>query len=107
MLAHTVFFTMKGRSMERAENLVEAAHKYLTDHTGCVFYACGLREPEYDRPVNDDAFDVSLTVVFQTKADHDAYQIAERHLQFIDEQMDNWETVRVFDANVESESSHP
>ena len=105
MLSHQVFFTMKGRSPERAEALIEAAHKYLTGHPGTVFYACGLRDADYQRPVNDQDFDVALNVVFRTRADHDAYQEAERHLQFIDEQMDHWESVRVFDANVEDGES--
>ena len=103
MLSHQVYFTVKGRSPERAENLVAACKKYLTGHPGTAFFAAGLRTPDLNRPVNDDDFDVTLNIVFQTRADHDAYQEAERHLQFIDEQMDHWETVRVFDADVESE----
>ena len=103
MLSHQVFFTMKQRSAERAENLIAAADKHLTGHPGCVFYGCGLRDPDYQRPVNDQDFDVALNIVFRTRADHDEYQIAERHLQFIDEQRDHWETVRVFDAEMDGE----
>ena len=103
MLSHQVFFTMKDRSEERAANLIDAAKTHLTGHPGCVFFGVGMRDVDYTRPVNDLDFDVALNIVFQTRADHDEYQIAERHLQFIDEQKDFWQTVRVFDAEVESE----
>ena len=103
MLSHQVFFTMKDRSAERAENLIKAAQTHLTGHPGCVFFGVGLRDADYQRPVNDQEFDVALNIVFRTRADHDEYQIAERHLQFIDEQSDHWAKVRVFDAEVDAE----
>ena len=103
MLSHQVFFTVKGRERQRAENLVAACKQYLTGHPGTVFFAAGLRADGYERPVNDLDYDVALNIVFDTRENHDAYQEAERHLQFIDEQMDHWQTVRVFDAEVESE----
>jgi hypothetical protein len=39
-------------------------------------------------------------VVFESRAAHDAYQVAPRHVQFIEENKANWAKVRVFDANV-------
>jgi hypothetical protein len=45
---------------------------------------------------------VALHVVFDSKASHDAYQVAPSHLQFIQENKPNWKQVRVFDADVES-----
>ncbi len=41
---------------------------------------------------------LGLIVVFETRADHDAYQAAARHQQFIDENSANWKSVRVFDV---------
>ena len=46
-------------------------------------------------------FDVSLHIVFETKAAHDAYQDAPLHHTFVEESRDNWAKVRVFDSAVE------
>jgi hypothetical protein len=99
-LAHLVFFTLKDRTPEARSALVEACHKYLSDHPGTVHFSAGLRAEAYSRPVNDQEFDVALVVVFDSTAAHDAYQTAPRHKQFIDEQSANWAKVRVFDGLV-------
>lgn len=98
-LAHHVFFTLKDRSDEAADGLVQACQRYLRDHPGVVDFAVGTREPEYQRPVNAD-YDVSLHVIFQDRAAHDVYQTAPDHLRFIEENKDGWAEVRVFDSNL-------
>ena len=40
-------------------------------------------------------------MIFQDRASHDAYQVADEHKQFIEENKDNWNGVRVFDSIVE------
>jgi hypothetical protein len=97
-LLHAVFFTLKDRSPEACDALVAACHKYLTDHPGTVHFSAGLRGEAYTRPVNDQTFDVALVIVFESEAEHDAYQSAPRHRRFIEEQSRNWAQVRVFDA---------
>ena len=96
-LAHHVFFTLKDRSDESIENLLEACKKYLNNHDGLVGFSVGRRDRELDRPVNHD-FDVSLHTIFADRAAHDAYQVAERHLQFIEENKEAWESVKVCDS---------
>jgi Stress responsive A/B Barrel Domain len=100
MLAHNVYFTLHDASEAAQAKLVQACKKYLSDHPGTVLFACGTRALELQRPVNDREFDVGLHLVFKTAADHDAYQIAPRHDQFIAENKDNWKMVRVFDSIV-------
>lgn len=100
MLGHMVYFTLKDRSLAKVEALVAACRKYLTGHPGTTFFAVGTLVPDLARPVNQTDFDVALQVVFDSREAHDAYQIAPRHLQFIEENKPNWERVRVFDANV-------
>ena len=100
MLAHIVFFTLKDASPEACDKLVAACNKYLTDHPGTVHFSAGTRAEQYQREVNDADFHVALHVVFENTAAHDQYQVAERHLQFIAENKDNWSQVRVFDSNV-------
>ena len=97
-LAHVVFFTLKDPSPASREAFIAACDKYLTDHPGTVHYSAGVREPSYQRPVNDQEFDVALVVVFESKQAHDDYQVAPRHKEFIAEQSVNWSKVRVFDA---------
>jgi hypothetical protein len=99
-IAHMVFFTLKESSADNRAQLVAACDKYLADHPGVVYYSAGARADDLTRPVNDQTFDVALHVVFQTRADHDRYQTAEKHLQFIKENKDSWKEVRVFDSNV-------
>jgi hypothetical protein len=98
MLVHNVYFSLTDNSEAAKKHLIDACQKYLAPHTGIVFYACGTRAAELSRPVNDKDFDVGLHIVFATQADHDRYQETPAHLQFIDENRDNWKKVRVFDS---------
>ena len=99
-LAHHVFFTLKDKSPEAVDRLVSACQKYLDNHEGVVDFSVGRRDPELDRPVNVK-FDVSLHVIFRDRATHDAYQTAPRHLEFIEQQKDNWDQVQVCDSYLE------
>ena len=100
MLGHMVYFTLKDRSPTAVDKLVAACRKYLTGHPGTVFFAAGTLVPDLTRPVNQQDFDVALQVVFDSREAHDAYQVAPRHVQFVEENKPNWERVRVFDAYV-------
>jgi hypothetical protein len=100
MLGHMVYFTLKDRSPAAVQKLLAACRKYLTDHPGTVFFAAGTLVPDLVRPVNQTDFDVALQIIFESRAAHDAYQIAPRHVQFIEENKANWAQVRVFDADV-------
>src|SRR5438874_10350103 len=94
MLAHNVFFTLKDRSPAAKQKLVAACKKYLTGHPGTVFFAAGLLCETLDRPVNVRDFDVALHLVFASKADQDAYQIAPRHLEFVAESKEDRKSTR-------------
>ncbi len=97
-LAHTVFFTLKDKSPEKQQSLVEACQKYLKPQPGVLFFAAGIRDGELAREVNDRNFDVALIILFESRAAHDRYQNDNKHDAFIAEQRDNWERVRVFDT---------
>lgn len=97
MLAHHVYFTLVDNAPAKCQELINACQQYLTDHAGGVFFSVGTRTPDLARDVNDGDFDVALCVVFDTRQAHDAYQVAERHDQFIAKQKGNWKQVRVFD----------
>src|SRR5262245_58711472 len=85
LLCHNVYFSLKDNSPAAADKLVAACKKYLSKHSGEVFFAAGTLAKDLDRPVNDRDFDVALHIVFQDRAAHDQYQDAARHKQFIEE----------------------
>jgi len=100
-LAHDVYFSLKDNSPQAKEKLITACKKYLTDHPGILWFAVGPLADEMKRDVNDRDFDVALHLVFKSKAAHDEYSKAERHMKFIEENKDNWKKVRVFDSYLE------
>jgi hypothetical protein len=97
-LVHNVFFSLKDRSPEAAQGLIDACKRYLSDHPGTLYFGAGGCS-DLEREVNDRDFDVALHIAFESRAAHDAYQAAPRHQQFIDEQKHNWAKVRVFDSD--------
>ncbi len=96
-LVHNVYFVLKDKSPKSKTAFVEACKKYLSGHTGAVWFAAGTRAEELQRPVNDQEFDVALQVVFKDKAAHDTYEHHPRHLKFIEENKDQWSKLRVCD----------
>ena len=105
MLAHHVYFTLHDASPLARKKLVDACQKYLSGHPGQVWFSVGTLAEALHREVNDREFDVALAVVFQSQADHDRYQQAERHLEFIRENKANWKRVRVFDSCLDAASA--
>jgi hypothetical protein len=101
MIAHNVFFSLKENSEAARNKLVGACKKYLVAHPGIILFAAGALAADLNRPVNDRNFDVSLHIIFATKQDHDRYQAAPAHVQFVEENKATWKQVRVFDSVVE------
>ncbi len=99
-LSHMVYFTLEDASPSKIDELVSACKKYLDNHPGIVHFSVGTLNPDLARPVNDRGYHVALNLVFENRAAHDAYQVAERHNQFIAEQKPNWKAVRVFDSDL-------
>jgi heme-degrading monooxygenase HmoA len=105
MLAHNVFFSLHDRSEAAVSKMLTACRKYLTGHRGIHFFACGTPNRELTRPVNDRDFDIALHIFFDSKEAHDAYQEAPAHELFISENKASWRQVRVFDADVDAQTS--
>jgi hypothetical protein len=102
MLGHMVYFTLKQATPQARQTLIQDCRAYLTGHPGEVFFACGTLCSELERDVNVRDWDVALHIVFESKADHDAYQAAPRHEEFVARNRETWAKVRVFDSLVES-----
>jgi hypothetical protein len=101
MIAHNVFFSLHDKSAESRAKLINSAKTHLTGHPGVMYFAVGELATELNRSVNDLDFEVSLHIVFANRADHDMYQEAPRHHQFIEECKEGWAKVRVFDSIVD------
>ena len=100
MLGHMVYFTLKDGSPAAIEHQLAQCREHLTGHPGTAFFAVGQLTQDLTREVNDRAFHVALQVVFESRQAHDDYQVSDRHQKFIADNKDNWEQVRVFDADV-------
>ena len=101
MIAHNVYFTLRDDSAAARADFASSCAEYLGDVPGIVYFATGTRAEQYQREVNDLEFHVGLHVMLQDRAAHDAYQVHERHLAFIEANQAKWATVRVFDSEVE------
>lgn len=97
---HSVFFSLKDNSPARTRKLLDDCFEYLRPIRGILFFAAGTRAPDCVRDVNDTTFDVSLVIMFQDRAEHNAYQADPRHLEFVERNKENWATVRVLDSDV-------
>jgi hypothetical protein len=97
-LIHDVYFTLNDDSEAARSKLVEDCYKYLSKHPGIVFFAAGEVVESHERDVNVRDWQVSLQIVFKSKNYHDQYQKAPDHFKFIEENQDNWKSVRVFDS---------
>lgn len=103
MIGHMVYFTLKEPTPANRRALVAACYEHLKGHPGEMYFAAGVVGDEFDRPVNDRAWDVALHVVFRTKADHDHYQNeSERHRRFLAACKETWAQVRVFDSLIDA-----
>jgi hypothetical protein len=50
------------------------------------------------RPVIDDSYSVSLTVICKDVAAQDAYQVDPIHLKFVDQFKTYWTRVQIYDS---------
>ncbi len=99
-LVHDVYFTLNDNSEAARTKLVNDCYEYLSKHPGVVFFVAGERVEAHERDVSIRDWDVGLHIVFKNKNYHDQYQKASDHYKFIDENKENWKSVRVFDSFV-------
>lgn len=97
MLVHTVFFWMKKNAPKSAaKQTIQDAKKYLQTASVKQLWVGPPAKTE-ERPVINATYDVGLTVVFDSIADHDDYQEDPQHLVFIKRNKKHWLRVEVFD----------
>jgi hypothetical protein len=99
-IAHVVYFTLKQPSPAAEQKLVDDCRRFLQGIPGIAYFAVGTRVGDLSRPVNVQDFHVGLHVVFHSRKAHDDYQVDARHQQFIAENKETWQQVRVFDCSI-------
>jgi hypothetical protein len=97
-LVHDVYFALNDDSDAARSKLVEDCYRYLSNHPGIVFFAAGELVESHQRDVNVRDWQVSLHIVFKNKDYHDQYQQDPDHNKFIEQNKENWKSVRVFDS---------
>jgi hypothetical protein len=97
-LAHMVFFRLKDRSEESRQKFVASCQKNLAGIAGITYFSVGTYAEDVEEPVSVKDFDVALHSVFVSKAAKEAYLVDPRHKQFVEENKDNFDHVRVFDS---------
>jgi hypothetical protein len=97
-IAHMVYFTLKEPTSGAQQKLMDDCRRFLKEIPGIAFFAVGPRVADLERPVNVRDFHIGLHVVFNSRKAHDDYQVDSRHQQFIAENKETWQQVRVFDC---------
>jgi len=97
-LAHIVFFWLKDHSKESHDKLIASSEKLLSGHEGAVYFSIGTRAEDADGPANVKDFDVALHVVFASKEAKAKYLKSPRHTQFVQDNVEQFEKVQVFDS---------
>ena len=97
MFSHIVIFWTKPERPGAVDELVAGAERYLRPIPGVVHFEVGRMVPS-PRDVVDQSYQVGLTLVFKTKADHDVYQVHPQHFEFVDKVFrPTCQKVRIFD----------
>jgi hypothetical protein len=100
MLVHTVLFYFKPEVTEaRIEACASDARNLLTKIETVKELYIGSPADTEVRPVSVLDFGLSLTVIFESLADHNSYQAHPLHDEFIANQKEIWDKVAVQDAD--------
>ena len=99
MFVHMVFFWLKDEYKNEQQQAafrkgVESLLTCSSVHSGYVGTPAST-----DRPIIDTSYDLSLVVILEDLEAHDAYQVDQIHLNFIDGFKDYWEKVVIYDAD--------
>ena len=99
MLVHTVFFWLRQEldDAQVTEFRMGLESLKTIEHAESVFIGRPARVAE--RPVCDGSYDFCLTVILKDLPAHDAYQAHEKHQNFIAAHKEQWQKVKVYDAD--------
>ena len=98
MFVHSVYFWLKDDLSEsqRQEFRLAVDSLLAIDSVECGFVGTPA---DTDRPIIDRSYSLALTLVFQDREGHDAYQTAQAHLDFVNRYGTWWRKVLIYDAD--------
>ncbi len=97
-MMHQVFFWLKpGTSAQERQRFSRELTK-LSQIKNIKTAFIGVPESTEKREVVDNSFDFSITFMFDSVKEHDAYQVAPDHKKFIENCQDLWARVQVYDV---------
>lgn len=93
---HTVLFWLKNpeKDSKTFENCLQSFIEN-SKYVDSSFYGAS---PKAERDIIDDSFTFKLAVGFTSKDRHDAYQVENAHIDFIEEASPYWEKVQIYDS---------
>jgi len=97
MFSHIVVFWTDPANPNATEELLAGAEKYLRPIPLVQHYHCGRMATSERKDVVDQSYQVALNLIFETKAQQDAYQVHPLHLDFITNCKHLWKRVVVYD----------
>ena len=94
---HHVFFWLKNAANKEDENLLAEGLRKLAATPGIKDFHIGIPAGT-QRDVVDNSYAVSWLALFNSKEDHDSYQIDPIHLKFVEDCSHLWDRVVVYDT---------
>ncbi len=98
MLVHNVLFWLKEGLTETDRAAFREGLETLVNIDTAQDVLIGTPAETAARPVVDKSFDFMLTVIFDSPADHDAYQDHPLHTAFVKNHSSQWNRIMVYDA---------
>ena len=81
---HSVFFRLSDRTASTRQSFVDLTWQLLaTGHPGMLSCTIGLRDEQMQRTVNDQRFDISLDMIFESRQSYDAYRDHPQHQEWV------------------------
>jgi hypothetical protein len=97
MLSHVVIFWTDPAKPTAVDDLIAGAEEYLRGIPGVLQFHVGRMVPSH-RDVVDQSYQVGLNLVFENKAEEEAYQVHPRHVEFVEKVFKvNCVKARIFD----------
>ncbi|TVR11221.1 MAG: Dabb family protein [Planctomycetota bacterium] len=99
MIIHTVYFWLKSDLTAEQQETFRRGIMMLGNIDSASAVWIGQPASTEARAVVDHSYDYALICMFQSVADHDAYQADPQHQVFIDQCRDLWSKVQVYDCD--------
>lgn len=78
--SHCIFFRLSDRTPRTRQRFIDLTWELLaTGHPGMLSCTIGFRDVLMQRPVNDQNFDISVDMTFESQEAYEAYRVNPQH----------------------------